>query len=332
MYGGRCGICGDPWGDYPRAHEAPGGIYATGIIVKTYKQGSYIPIIIDITANHQGYMEFKMCANNDIFLDPDQRCFDSSPALKVGNPEEEPSLKDWGRAFPIHDYATGLRLMYVQLPLEIESCDQCILQWTYHAGNNWGKCADGTGAMGCGPQETFRGCADISIVPHPMLSMAKRPSVDDNALKKVDEEIDTKLEEFFSLANDEHSSAEDYDYVETADYDVDEAALVAKKRMLDRIMDRLKQLILESQQIQENQQEQQLRHNDAISASQISTPRASFGSADLREVRGNQISPLHNLRSQLRGSHYENDVYHPHTQQVKLSERRWDLIKSNAHG
>ena len=35
--------------------------------------------------------------------------------------------------------------MYVQLPLDIESCDQCILQWTYHAGNNWGKCADGTG-------------------------------------------------------------------------------------------------------------------------------------------------------------------------------------------
>ena len=54
------------------------------------------------------------------------------------------------------------------------------------------------------------------------------------------------------------ASAEDYDYVETADYDVDEAALVAKKRMLDRIMDRLKQLILESQQIQENQQEQQV--------------------------------------------------------------------------
>ena len=58
-----------------------------------HHQGSYIPIIIDITANHQGYMEFKMCANNDIFMDPDQRCFDSSPALKVGNPEEEPSLK-----------------------------------------------------------------------------------------------------------------------------------------------------------------------------------------------------------------------------------------------
>ena len=49
---------------------------------------------------------------------------------------------------------------------------------------------------------------DISIVPHPMLSMAKRPSVDDNALEKVDEEIDTKLEEFFSLANDEYSRSD----------------------------------------------------------------------------------------------------------------------------
>ena len=30
--GGKCGICGDPWHQNPRAHEAPGGIYATGII------------------------------------------------------------------------------------------------------------------------------------------------------------------------------------------------------------------------------------------------------------------------------------------------------------
>ncbi len=29
---GKCGICGDPWDDNPRAHEAPGGEYAsTGI-------------------------------------------------------------------------------------------------------------------------------------------------------------------------------------------------------------------------------------------------------------------------------------------------------------
>lgn len=30
-------------------------------------------------------------------------------------------------------------------------------------GNNWGKCPDGNEGLGCGPQETFRGCADIAI-------------------------------------------------------------------------------------------------------------------------------------------------------------------------
>lgn len=43
------------------------------------------------------------------------------------------------------------------------TCSQCVLQWRYIAGNNWGMCANGTGAVGCGPQEEFRSCADISI-------------------------------------------------------------------------------------------------------------------------------------------------------------------------
>lgn len=46
-------------------------------------------------------------------------------------------------------------------------CSNCVLQWHYTAGNNWGVCANGTGALGCGPQEQFRGCADISIEPQP---------------------------------------------------------------------------------------------------------------------------------------------------------------------
>ena len=29
---------GDPWNEMPRAHEAPGGIYATGIIGKIHKK------------------------------------------------------------------------------------------------------------------------------------------------------------------------------------------------------------------------------------------------------------------------------------------------------
>lgn len=42
-------------------------------------------------------------------------------------------------------------------------CGNCVLQWRYIAGNNWGMCEDGTGAVGCGPQEEFRACSDISI-------------------------------------------------------------------------------------------------------------------------------------------------------------------------
>jgi len=43
------------------------------------------------------------------------------------------------------------------------TCSQCVLQWKYIAGNNWGVCENGTGAVGCGPQEEFRACADISV-------------------------------------------------------------------------------------------------------------------------------------------------------------------------
>lgn len=37
------------------------------------------------------------------------------------------------------------------------------MQWRYIAGNNWGMCEDGTGAVGCGAQEEFRACSDITI-------------------------------------------------------------------------------------------------------------------------------------------------------------------------
>ena len=33
-------------------------------------------------------------------------------------------------------------------------------------GNTWALCGNGTGAIGCGDQETFRNCADIRIMSH----------------------------------------------------------------------------------------------------------------------------------------------------------------------
>nr|CAD7573524.1 unnamed protein product [Timema californicum] len=50
----------------------------------------------------------------------------------------------------------------LRLPSSL-TCDQCVLQWTWTVGNNWGTCDDGTEGDGCGPQETFRTCSDIAI-------------------------------------------------------------------------------------------------------------------------------------------------------------------------
>lgn len=35
---------------------------------------------------------------------------------------------------------------------------------TFFSGNMWGICANGTEAVGCGRSETFRNCADVSVV------------------------------------------------------------------------------------------------------------------------------------------------------------------------
>ena len=61
---GKCGVCGDAADLEIRDHE-PGGIYAKGIIGKTYTEGQEITITIDITANHMGYFEFRLCQNNE---------------------------------------------------------------------------------------------------------------------------------------------------------------------------------------------------------------------------------------------------------------------------
>ena len=72
--GGKCGICGDPWGGL-KENETPGK-YATGTIVATYTQGQNIDVSVRITSNHKGWFEFRLCENNDLTSDKDQSCFD----------------------------------------------------------------------------------------------------------------------------------------------------------------------------------------------------------------------------------------------------------------
>lgn len=55
--------------------ETPGR-YATGTIVETYNQGQVIDVEVQVTTNHGGWFEFRICENNDIHKDKDQSCFD----------------------------------------------------------------------------------------------------------------------------------------------------------------------------------------------------------------------------------------------------------------
>ncbi|CAK1589900.1 unnamed protein product [Parnassius mnemosyne] len=147
--GGKCGVCGDPWDSpIPRAHEL-GGRFGKGVIVRRYAPKDTIVIKVELTASHMGYFEFRVCeepkATTQECLDKNVLRLDSTNATKY-YPKEGNKVYE----------------MKYQLPDDME-CSHCVLQWRYIAGNNWGTCADGTGAVGCGPQEEFRACADIAI-------------------------------------------------------------------------------------------------------------------------------------------------------------------------
>merc|ERR1712080_809833 len=72
--GGKCGICGDPY-DGPWPHEV-GGEYANGHIVAEYKQGQEVEVAVELTTNHLGFFNFRLCPNNNVNQDPKQDCFD----------------------------------------------------------------------------------------------------------------------------------------------------------------------------------------------------------------------------------------------------------------
>ncbi|OWR55034.1 putative eukaryotic translation initiation factor 3 theta subunit [Danaus plexippus plexippus] len=147
--GGKCGVCGDAWDSpKPRAHEL-GGRFGQGVIVRKYAPKDVIVIKVELTASHNGFFEFRVC---DKLKDTDQECMDKHVLNLEGKSDTRYYPREGNKIYE----------MKYQLPEGLE-CTHCVLQWKYIAGNNWGTCANGTGAVGCGPQEEFRACADIAI-------------------------------------------------------------------------------------------------------------------------------------------------------------------------
>ncbi|CAK1541798.1 unnamed protein product [Leptosia nina] len=145
---GKCGVCGDAWdAPQPRAHEL-GGRFGQGVIVRKYAPKDVIVIKVELTASHNGFFEFRVCE------DPraTQECLDRHLLLLDGREDSKYYPREGNKIYE----------MKYQLPEGFE-CAHCVLQWRYIAGNNWGTCQNGTGAVGCGPQEEFRACADIAI-------------------------------------------------------------------------------------------------------------------------------------------------------------------------
>jgi len=161
---GRCAICGDVYKGDHKQHEA-GGKYATGIIARSYREGQDIDIEIEMVANHRGLITFAICPHNNMFTSPNRSCFEKNHLL-VNN----------DKLFVVMPRVKVLK-MKVSLPKGM-TCRQCILQFTYTAGNSWGWGPQSAevhtdvclatkesqiGLLGCGMQETFRGCADICV-------------------------------------------------------------------------------------------------------------------------------------------------------------------------
>ena len=119
-----------------------------------------IQFLIQITANHRGYFEFRLCSlDSNPNADATQDCLDRGLLTIAG----AGSTKFQN----VEIYGTGpnpVRIR-VQLPAGV-ACRHCVLQWKYTTGNNWGTDpVTGQSGLGLGIEnETFMGCADISII------------------------------------------------------------------------------------------------------------------------------------------------------------------------
>ena len=165
--GGKCGICGDPVGR-PLDQEAPNGKYFSGIITQTYRAGSVIDVRVEMMANHAGWFIFKICPVTNPLVEVTQACLDKYPLEIVQAPTNRTSAYRWdipnipntGKVAPSWDLPAYT--FKLKLPQGLV-CDRCVMQWDWTCGHR-PDTTDGKYDFGNGPQETFRGCADVRIV------------------------------------------------------------------------------------------------------------------------------------------------------------------------
>ena len=182
----------------------PNGKYTKNLVIsRTYREGSAIKAKVELTANHNGFFLFKLCPTKTDKKEVTQKCLNRFPLEVLNSVTSDKYVVPSKRA--------QMFTIELKLPKGL-TCQRCVFQWTYICANNWGKCENGSSAVGCGPQETFRGCADVKIVgqneeiidtttPTPELSTKSK---DQDRLNLIeDESID-----FINHSNPETTSSE----------------------------------------------------------------------------------------------------------------------------
>lgn len=91
---------------------------------KIYCIWQVIEATVDVTTNHRGYFEFKLCPNNNPKKEATQECLDKY-ILKEAH--------GTGIRYYIGDKSRGNITVKIQLPKGL-TCSQCVFQWTYVAG------------------------------------------------------------------------------------------------------------------------------------------------------------------------------------------------------
>ncbi|XP_048736059.1 uncharacterized protein LOC125651480 isoform X2 [Ostrea edulis] len=154
--GGKCGICGDAYDLPPPRPNEDGGTFGKGIIIRTYRSGDVIDAVVNLTSNHLGWIEFRLCPHGNDNPYVTQHCLDTN-LLQILHSDK--GSKRTKRFYVGREKLLNLK---VKLPYDLH-CKKCVLQWKYNAGNSWGCDKSGCG-LGVGPQEQFYNCADISIL------------------------------------------------------------------------------------------------------------------------------------------------------------------------
>jgi hypothetical protein len=106
----------------PRDNDE-GGKYGLGVIVRNYTQGALVPFQVTLTAAHNGFFEFRLCADkktkNELVT---QDCLDKHLLTLIDGTTRSYKTK-----------TAGVYNFLVQLPLDV-TCQYCVIQWTYATG------------------------------------------------------------------------------------------------------------------------------------------------------------------------------------------------------